>query len=60
MLMPFSPLDAILNVLPALRKAGKVRKGDTVLTVQQRMAEVLVPVVKKIQEQAVQNYLARN
>lgn len=55
-LMPFSPLDELLDALPALRKAGRVRVGDTVLSVQQRMADVLRPIVKKIEENAVQKY----
>lgn len=50
--MPFSPLDALLNCLPDLRRAGRVKVGDDVLSVQQRMADVLRPIVGKIRLQA--------
>lgn len=47
--MPFSPLDALLDCLPELRKAGRVKPGDTVLRVQHRMADVLRPIVLRIE-----------
>ncbi len=56
-LMPYSPLDAILDALPELRRAGKVRKGDNVHTVSSRMADVLRPIVKRIEDNAIQRYL---
>lgn len=56
--MPFSPLDAILDALPELRRAGKVQKTDNVFTVSQRMADVLTPIVNRIRTQAVQDYKA--
>lgn len=54
--MPYSPLDALINALPAIRKAGKVKPGDTGLDVDQRIADVFLPIVKRIQEEAIKNY----
>ena len=51
-LMPWSPLDALLDALPEVRKAGKVRPGDTVLTVQKRLADIYTPIVTRIQKEA--------
>jgi hypothetical protein len=58
--MPFSPLDALLNCLPELRKAGRTTKTDTVSTVHERMAAVLRPIVIKIRKQAVEEYILSN
>ena len=55
-LMPYSPLDALIGALPEVRKAGRVRKDDTVLSVQMRIAEVFQPIVKRIEEEAVKRY----
>ena len=46
--MPWSPLDALLDCLPEVRKAGKVLKDDDVLSVQKRMADIFLPIVKRI------------
>lgn len=54
-LMPYSPLDALVNCLHDVRKAAKVRPGDTASTVDQRIADVFRPIVKRIQEEAVKN-----
>lgn len=55
-LMPYSPLDALVDVLPEVRKASRVKKGDTGLDVDKRIADVFLPIVKRIQEEAVKNY----
>lgn len=55
-LMPYSPLDALINILPVVRKAGRVKKDDTVLTVHQRIADVYRPIVKRIQDEAIARY----
>lgn len=47
--MPFSPLDALIDCLHEVRKAGKVKPGDTVFTVNERIAAVYLPIVKRIQ-----------
>jgi len=50
--MPYSPLDALINALSDVRKAGKVKPGDDVLSVQQRIADVFRPIVKRIQAES--------
>ena len=56
---PYSPLDAILNARPSVRKAAKVLPGDDALSVDARVAAVYVPIVKRIQEEAVAAERAR-
>ena len=50
--MPYSPLDALINALSDVRKAGRVKPGDDVLSVQQRIADVFRPIVKRIQAES--------
>lgn len=50
--MPYSPLDALIDALPAVRKAGRVAKDDDVLSVQKRIADVFLPIVERIQREA--------
>ena len=50
--MPYSPLDVLIDALPAVRKAGRVMKGDTVWSVHSRIAAVYLPIVKRIREEA--------
>lgn len=49
--MPYSPLDALIDALPSVRKAGRIVKGDDVMSVQQRLADVFLPIVKRIQQE---------
>lgn len=58
MLMPYSPLDALLNCLPDLRKAGRARFRDTGSDVDARMADVLRPIVIRIQQEAKKDCIA--
>ena len=51
MQMPFSPLDALVDIIPELKKAGRLRPDDTVLSVQARYAELLKPIIVRIQEE---------
>ena len=50
--MPWSPLDSLIDALPAVRAAGRVVAGDDVMSVQKRIAGVFLPIVKKIQDAA--------
>jgi hypothetical protein len=52
--MPYSPLDALVDCLPEVRKAGRVKPGDNVITVHQRIADVFLPIVKRIQSEAIE------
>lgn len=58
MLMPYSPLDALLNCLPDLRKAGRARFKDTASDVDARMADVLRPIVIRIEQEAKKDHVA--
>jgi hypothetical protein len=50
--MPYSPLDALVDAIPEIHRAGKLRPGDSVLSVHARYAEILKPIIKRIQEEA--------
>lgn len=58
--MPFSPLDALLDILPEVRKASKVKPYDTVSSVSERIANLYKPIVEKIRKQAIDNYKIQN
>jgi hypothetical protein len=55
-LLIYSPMDDLLNSLHEVNRVSRVLKGDTVIAVAERQEKILVPLLKRLQEDAVQRY----